>query len=142
MSILTMAVSTINNPNKQTIFNYNKGLWQGNISVDNLDIKDGLKLINYLNNKYDKVYYFRIDRAKTFGGKFIKPKDIFKNDMDDESAIPNCIMVATGGVLKLITTKAKRAKEFVEFNSSARNIYVPVFIYKDINKQVKLINLK
>ena len=62
--------------------------------------------------------------------------------MDDPKALPNCIMVSDGNQLMLVTTKAKRAKEFIEFGSNAKNIYVPVLLYRTITGSVQFINFK
>jgi len=141
MSIAAMTVSTVNNPDKLINFVYNRGIWVNNFSVDHLDFNSPEKLIEYLKKKYDKVHFFRINMARTFNGNYVKPKDLYKDDMNCD-AEPNCIMIRDNDGYKLLTTKARRAKEFVAFNSTAKNIYVPVMLYKDSNKNIKLINFK
>jgi len=141
MSISAMTVSTVKNPTKLINFKYKSETWVNNISVDHLDFSNAEKLIEYLKKKYSAVYFFRINMARTFGGNYIKPKDLYQSDMDCE-AEPNCIMIRDNDGYKLVTTRARRAKEFVAFNSTAKNIYVPLMIYKDTNKQIRLINFK
>jgi len=141
MSIAAMTVSTVGNPDKLVNMVYNDGVWVNNISVDHLDFEGPNTLIEYLKKKYSKVYFFRINMARTFGGNYVKPRDLYQEDMSCETQ-PNCIMVRDKDGCKLITTKARRAKEFVAFNSTAKNIYVPLMIYKDSDKQVSFINFK
>ena len=141
MSIASMTVTTKANPDKERTFFYKKGIWGGNLSVANLNFNTANDMINYLNNKYNKVYFFRMNFAKTFGGQFIKPNKIYQKELEKDEIL-NCIMVHDGNSLKLITTKAKRAEEFIAFNSSVQETYVPVFIYKDTKEQVKLLNFK
>lgn len=136
-----MVVSKVSNPDKKVSLNYNTKLWGGNVNVANFDFKSFSAMNTYLKNKYDKVHYFRINIAKTFGGTYINPKDIYASDMDNDSE-PNCIMVEENKTLKLVVTKAKRAKEFVHFSSSAKNTYVPVFVYKTKANTINLINFK
>lgn len=142
MSLSAMSLTTKKNPDKVRTFNYRQGLWNGNVSVADIHFNGALDLITYLKSKYKKVYYFRVKLAKTFGNKFIKPKEIYKDDMDHADAEPNLIMVSDGSKLLLVTTKAKRAKEFDMFGSFANNVYVPVFLYKDSNNKTQLINFK
>lgn len=141
MSISAMTVSTVSNPNKLVNIVYNSDVWDGNISADHLEFNTPETMITYFKKKYKKVYFFRINMARTFGGLFVKPKDLYSTDMNCETE-PNCIMVSVNNKLKLVTVKAKRAKEFEAFNSSAKNIYVPLMIYKDVNKVVRFINFK
>ena len=93
----------------------------------------------YLISKYEKVYYFRINKARTFSGNYITPKDIYQEDMDHD-AEPNCIMVKDNGKLKLVVTKAKRAKELIAFKSNYKTTYVPIFVYRNKNSDIKIIN--
>ncbi len=142
MSISAMVVNTVKNPSMNKQLKYNSKLWTGNIDISDLLFNDFSDLHKYLKRKYSKIYFFRIELAKTFGNQIVKPKDLYMDDMDDENTHPNCIMVAEHGSLKLIVVKARRAKEFVAFNSAAKNVYVPVFMYKDSQKKVNLINFK
>ena len=140
MSILSMVVSTVKSPNKKVTLTYNKKSWSGNLNLSGFDFHTFNDVNNYLKNNYDKVHYLRIDVAKTFAGDFIKPKDIYAEETKNGSE-PNCIMVEKNNILKLVVVKAKRAKEFVAFTSSAKNTYVPLFVYKNENG-IDLINLK
>jgi len=139
MSISAMTVSTVNNPELFKVLKYNSELWKGNISIAQFEFNTPNDLINYLKKKYEKIYFFRINMAKTFGGNWIKPKELYREDMTHETE-PNCMMVSSKDSLMLITTKAKKAKEFVTFSSSAKNVYIPVMIYKDISNNIKFIN--
>lgn len=136
-----MVVSKFSNPDKLITLKYNTKLWSGNVNVSNFEFNNFNAMNTYLKNKYDKVHYFRINMGKTFNGSFISPKEIYANDMDNDSE-PNCIMVEENNSLKLIVTKAKRAKELVNFSSSAKNTYVPVFVYKTKANTIELINFK
>ena len=142
MSLAAMVVSHSANPIKPITMIYNKDsdFWNGNISIANLKFDNAIDLINYLNKKYKKIYFFRINISRTFSGNWIKPKELYREDMD-HNAEPNCIMVSTtGNNLMLITTKAKRAKEFVAISPSTKYVFVPVMIYKDLNNNIKIIN--
>jgi len=141
MSILSMVVSKVKNPDKTIIMSYNSKLWNGNVNVSDFEFRTFNEMNKYLKNKYSKIHYFRINMGKTFGGKFFKPRDIYADDMDNESE-PNCIMVEENGSLKLVVTKAKQAKEFEAFSSAAKNTYIPVFVYKTKSNDITLINFK
>jgi len=141
MSILSMVVSKKANPKKQTTLKYNSGFWTGNLNVSSFEFRDFNAMNNYLKNKYKKVHYFRINMGITFGGTFFQPRDVYADDMDNDSE-PNCIMVEENGKLKLVVTKATRGKEFVTFSSAAKNTYIPVFVYKTNANIIKLINFK
>ena len=141
MSLLSMIVSSVKNPEKEIVLQHNSKSWDGNVNLSNFDFNSFMDINNYLKNKYDKVHYLRIKLGKTFGGDFIKPKDVYADDVKDGSE-PNCIMVEENNVLKLVVVKAKRAKEFVAFNSTAKNVYVPLFVYKTKENNINLINFK
>ena len=136
-----MIVSKVSNPKKLITLNYNTKLWSGNVNLSNFDFTTFAAMNNYLKNKYDNVHYFRINMGKTFNGSYFKPREVYADDMDNDSE-PNCIMVEENNALKLVVTKAKRAKEFVTFSSAAKNTYIPVFVYKTSTNNIKLINLK
>lgn len=136
-----MTVSTASNPDKFINFEYNKGLWIDNLSIEGKAFGNPLALLDTLKKKYKKVYVFRLNILKSFSQNYVKPIDLYKEDMENKNFIPNCIMVATDDRIMLVTAKAKRAKEFVAFGGSAKNIYVPVLISKNTQGIPEFINL-
>jgi len=140
MSVLAMSISSFAKPDEQIILKYNTKEWDGTIDVSSYSFKLPIDLISYLKNKNEKVLCYRLNLAKTFSGNYVKPKELYQEDMDCD-AYPNCIMVENNGVKKLLVIKSKLAKEFKAFASNSKNIYVPLFLYKGTTN-INFINFK
>ena len=122
----------------KNLFYDKKGLWNGFVSADFFKTNTFSELLNILNKKYEKLYILKINNMKTYSNSFIKPKDIYPElDINNFYAI----FVVKDGHLKLLTTAAKRAKEFVKYNTTNKFSLVPLFVYK--NKETyNFVNLK
>jgi len=135
MSIASMNISIANKLDHNSTVKYNTSQWAGNVILND-DFDNFTKLQEYLTNKYDNVYYIKINLAKGFNGQYVEPNKIY------QEIKPLSIMVKDKDSLKLIVVKAKQAREFVAYaTSGAKNTFVPLVIYKKDNN-INILNIK
>ena len=139
MSIASMALKK-KDDDEPKVLKYNDDVWKGFISIDSVKVEDH-EILQHLKSVYKNVYLLQMVQVKTFGGNFVNIKELYQDDMD-HNGVPYCVLIKDKKGFKLITTKAKRAKEFSAFKSSVKNVYVPLLLYKNKDGHIKSINYK